>query len=217
MPRRCFTVDLKFSTMTSAFFAIVMKISCPSLLLRLSVIERLLRCRFWKSGPSRRLPVASVCSPGCSILMTSAPQSASWRTAVGPARWAVRSRTVKPLSGSEGMWASPNRRDCGYATACPLRFASPSLSRHPRACPGDPKGTPGDGRDRPGHDGREAMNDADLQEAVELERAADWRIRKLGENPEDAQSADAARLLQKLADDLRTLTGSPAYREYQAI
>jgi hypothetical protein len=57
----------------------------------------------------------------------------------------------------------------------------------------------------------------DLPEAVELERAADWRIRKLGENPADKQSADAAALLQKLADDLRTLSGSPAYREYQAI
>ena len=57
----------------------------------------------------------------------------------------------------------------------------------------------------------------DLAEAVELERAADWRIKKLGENPADAESAAAAKLLQKLADDLRTLAGSPAYREYQAI
>jgi hypothetical protein len=57
----------------------------------------------------------------------------------------------------------------------------------------------------------------DLPEAVELERAADWRIRKLGDNPGDAESAAAARLLQKLADDLRALAGSPAYREYPAI
>src|SRR6185369_6942451 len=35
--------------------------------------------------------------------MTSAPQSASWRTAVGPARWAVRSMTVNPLSGRDGV------------------------------------------------------------------------------------------------------------------
>ena len=33
----------------------------------------------------------------------------------------------------------------------------------------------------------------------------------------DRQSEEAAKLLQKLADDLRTLAGSPAYKEYQAI
>jgi len=54
-------------------------------------------------------------------------------------------------------------------------------------------------------------------EAEELERAADWRIRKLGENPADTQSAAAARLLQKLAEELRGLRGSPAYVEYLAI
>jgi hypothetical protein len=57
----------------------------------------------------------------------------------------------------------------------------------------------------------------DPLEAVELERTADWRIRKLGENPENAESAEAAKLLQKLADDVRALAGSPIYREYQAI
>ena len=61
------------------------------------------------------------------------------------------------------------------------------------------------------------MTGVNLLEAVGLERAADWRIKKLGENPEDADSARAAELLQKLADDLRGLTGSPACREYQAI
>jgi hypothetical protein len=61
------------------------------------------------------------------------------------------------------------------------------------------------------------MSDPDLSEAIELERAADWRIKKLGENPDDRQSADAAKLLQKLADDLRSFAGSAAYREYQAI
>src|SRR3954451_20944997 len=103
MPSRCFTVDLKFSTTTSAFSANFMKIARPSLVFRFSESDRLLRCKFWKSGPSRRLPVASVCSPGISILMTSAPQSASCRTAVGPARCAVRSRTLNPLSGNAGM------------------------------------------------------------------------------------------------------------------
>ena len=52
---------------------------------------------------------------------------------------------------------------------------------------------------------------------MELERAADWRIKKLEENPADPHSASAAALLQKLADELRTLQGSPVYREYQAI
>ena len=61
------------------------------------------------------------------------------------------------------------------------------------------------------------MPNADLPEAAELERAADWRIRKLGENPADMKSAAAAKLLQKLADDLRGLVESPIYREYQAI
>jgi hypothetical protein len=57
----------------------------------------------------------------------------------------------------------------------------------------------------------------DPHEAIELERAADWRVRKLGENPDDAESAAAAKLLQRLADDVRGLTGSATYREYQAI
>jgi hypothetical protein len=54
-------------------------------------------------------------------------------------------------------------------------------------------------------------------EAEELERAADWRIRKLGENPADTQSAAAAKLLQKLAEEVRGLRGSPVYTEYLAI
>jgi hypothetical protein len=57
----------------------------------------------------------------------------------------------------------------------------------------------------------------DLLEAIELERMADWRIKKLGENPGDTDSGRAAALLQKLADDVRELADSPAYREYQAI
>jgi hypothetical protein len=61
------------------------------------------------------------------------------------------------------------------------------------------------------------MAENDIPEAIELERAADWRIRKLGGNPADAESARAAALLQKLADDLRALAGSAAYKEYQAI
>src|SRR6516164_9100645 len=88
--------------MTSARSASLKKISRPASLFRFNVIARLLRCRFWKSGPSRRLPVASTSSPEGSILMTWATQSASWRTAVGPARWAVRSMTRKSFKGNAG-------------------------------------------------------------------------------------------------------------------
>jgi hypothetical protein len=65
--------------------------------------------------------------------------------------------------------------------------------------------------------GKDTVADSDLLEAVELERVADWRIKKLGENPDDAESARAAELLQKLADELRRMTESPAHKEYQAI
>jgi hypothetical protein len=61
------------------------------------------------------------------------------------------------------------------------------------------------------------MSENDPLEAVDLERAADWRVKKLGEDPSDRQSADAAALLQRLADELRGRAGSPIYREYQAI
>jgi len=61
------------------------------------------------------------------------------------------------------------------------------------------------------------MSAPDLPEAAELERAADWRIKKLGENPDDAESARAAALLQTLADDVRRLADAPVYREYRAI
>ena len=54
-------------------------------------------------------------------------------------------------------------------------------------------------------------------EAVDLERAAEWRIKKLGENPADAESREAAKSLQKLADELRRLRGAPVYTEYLAI
>src|SRR5258707_13598673 len=79
-----------------------MKIATPSLSFRLSVIERLLRCRFWKSGPWRGPPMVSLSTlGGVSILITSAPKSASWRTQVGPARTRERSRTRKRASAVE--------------------------------------------------------------------------------------------------------------------
>src|SRR5277367_1889020 len=87
--------------MTSAFAAICLKISTPFGVLRLSVMLRLLRCRFWKSGPWRGPPMSCSIPAGSSILMTSAPQSASCRAAVGPARTRVRSSTLKRESAAD--------------------------------------------------------------------------------------------------------------------
>src|SRR5579885_3320213 len=80
-----------------------MKTSFASATLRFSVIERLLRCRFCMSGPSRGPPIPSLGSTpgGVSILITSAPKSASWRTQVGPARTRERSRTRKRASADD--------------------------------------------------------------------------------------------------------------------
>src|SRR5258708_3044520 len=106
MPTRTFTSGRLFPTTTSAVFTSFMKIATPSLSFRLSVIERLLRCRFWKSGPWRGPPIVSLSTlGGVSILITSAPKSASWRTQVGPARTRERSRTRKRASAVEaGTW-----------------------------------------------------------------------------------------------------------------
>jgi hypothetical protein len=91
--------------MTSAWRASCLKMSCPSGCFRFRVIERLLRCRFWKSGLCRSMKSGVSSLPGISILMTCAPQSASCRTAVGPARARVRSRTVYLASAVDaGGW-----------------------------------------------------------------------------------------------------------------
>src|SRR5215471_7440319 len=113
MPSRFFTSGRKFSTTTSAFFTMRLKAFTASGDLRLSVMLRLLRCRFWKSEPSRGPPSASPAlgSGGSSILMTLAPQSASWRTQVGPERTRVRSSTVKRSSAVEAF----GRDDFGRA------------------------------------------------------------------------------------------------------
>src|SRR5438093_13733011 len=80
-----------------------MKMSLPCGDFRSSVIERLLRCRFWKSGPSRGPPMSSIVV--FSILITSAPKSANWRTQVGPARTRERSRMRKRERAVEaGTW-----------------------------------------------------------------------------------------------------------------
>src|ERR1700733_6450617 len=101
-PSRLVTPGRMFSTTTSACSASRSRISRPCSLFRFSVMARLLRCRFWKSEPSRR-PTSSPASPssgGGSTRITSAPQSASVRTQEGPARAKVRSITLKRASGS---------------------------------------------------------------------------------------------------------------------
>jgi len=56
-----------------------------------------------------------------------------------------------------------------------------------------------------------------MEEVEELERAAEWRMRKLDADPSDATSRDAAALLEKLAGEVRQLQGGPVFREYAAI
>jgi hypothetical protein len=59
-------------------------------------------------------------------------------------------------------------------------------------------------------------DDAPL-EVQELERAAEWRLRCVDQDPQDSKSAEAAALLQNLANELRGLQGSMLYRELGAI
>jgi hypothetical protein len=59
--------------------------------------------------------------------------------------------------------------------------------------------------------------DDELPEASELERVAEWRLRKVDAKPEDSQSAKAARQLQKLADDLRAAPDAKLLEEYRCV
>ncbi len=61
------------------------------------------------------------------------------------------------------------------------------------------------------------MSDEDLFEVEELERAAEWRRRKVDADPNDEQSAAAAQLLERLASEVRALRDSALFREYVAI
>ncbi len=56
-----------------------------------------------------------------------------------------------------------------------------------------------------------------MEEAEELERTAEWRMRKVDADPSDEQSRAAAALLEKLAKDVRGLGGTAVFREYAAI
>jgi len=59
--------------------------------------------------------------------------------------------------------------------------------------------------------------DDDQTEAIELERVAEWRQRKVDARPSDEQSAKAARQLQKLADDLRRAPNTKLLEEYRCV
>ena len=56
-----------------------------------------------------------------------------------------------------------------------------------------------------------------IPEVLELERVAEWRLRKVDARPSDEQSAKAARQLQKLADDLRTAPNAKLLEEYRCV
>ena len=60
------------------------------------------------------------------------------------------------------------------------------------------------------------MSDEPL-EVEELERTAAWRMRLVDQDPADARSLAAARLLEKLANDLRGLRDPGAWAELVAI
>ena len=57
----------------------------------------------------------------------------------------------------------------------------------------------------------------DLQEVVELEEAAAWRLRQVDANPDDRVSGEAARRLQRLADELRARPDMPLLAELHAL
>lgn len=59
--------------------------------------------------------------------------------------------------------------------------------------------------------------DEDIPEVIELERVAEWRLRKVDANPSDEQSAKAARQLQKLADELRHAPNAKLLEEYRCV
>lgn len=59
--------------------------------------------------------------------------------------------------------------------------------------------------------------DDDPREAIELESAAEARLRKVDADPTDQHNAEVARHLQQLASEVRSLRGSRLYAELLAI
>jgi hypothetical protein len=56
-----------------------------------------------------------------------------------------------------------------------------------------------------------------MEEAEELVRTAEWRLRLVDADPADATSREAAALLERLAEDVRRLRSAPLFIEYVAI
>jgi hypothetical protein len=62
------------------------------------------------------------------------------------------------------------------------------------------------------------MGDQDDQpEAAELERVAEWRLRKVDAKPDDTGSAKAAAQLRKLANELRHDASPKLLEEYRCV
>ncbi len=61
------------------------------------------------------------------------------------------------------------------------------------------------------------MQAADHAEVEELERVAAWRLRLVDADPTDTASLEAARLLERIADDLRQNPPQGLWTELQAI
>ena len=121
---------------TSARSTRRMKISWPSVDLRSRVMLSLLRCRFWKS-PSRRAElICGTLLDGDSTWIARAPQSASWRTAVGPERPVVRSSTRYGDSGSEDIGlVLLSSRPCSGGTEVPTVAEAAAITRSAREAP----------------------------------------------------------------------------------
>lgn len=61
------------------------------------------------------------------------------------------------------------------------------------------------------------MTADDLPEVAALQRAADWRMRKVDADPADQASLRAARQLEKLAGELAAMQGGALATEFMAI
>ncbi len=61
------------------------------------------------------------------------------------------------------------------------------------------------------------MTEDDPREAIELDNAAEARLRKVDADPSDRHSAEVARHLQQLASEVRALRNSRLYAELGAI
>ena len=87
-----------------------------------------------RPGAGRPAPRPSPECGGVSILMTLAPQSASWRTQVGPDRTRVRSRTVKRERAWEALENGISTAPAGLLRPR-TAISEPDLPRSKAPCP----------------------------------------------------------------------------------